>query len=103
MNPVGSASSSMSPAAQAEAARRAKLATLRQKVDEMVGLTFFAPLLKMARSSAIKGEFGHGGRGEEMFRGQLDQLLVQGAGRRVQTSLGDAIYQNLEKRELAGG
>ena len=41
---------------------------LRRKIGEFVGLTFFAPMLKQASESKLKGKYGHGGRGEEIPR-----------------------------------
>ena len=73
-------------------------AILRQAVGEMVGATFFGQMLKIARSSVIKGEFGHGGRGEEIFAAQLDQELARRAGQGTQGSLSEAIYNRLAKR-----
>ncbi len=70
-------------------------ALLRRKVDEFVGLTFYGTLMKMTRNSALKGPYGHGGRGEEVFRAQLDQELSKRAGRARSSSLNEAIYQSL--------
>lgn len=70
---------------------------LRQRVDELVGLTFYGTLLKTMRNSPLKGPYGHGGRGEEVFRGQLDLLLAQQAGRASRFSLNEAIYRRLSK------
>src|SRR5690606_19764029 len=72
-------------------------AMLRQAVDEMVGVTFFAPMLKMARDSKLKGTIGHGGRGEEMFGAQLDQELARRAGAGMKNSLSEALYNRLAK------
>ena len=55
-------------------------------------------MLKIARGSALKGEFGHGGRGEEIFAAQLDQELARRAGRGARNSLSEAIYDRLVKR-----
>ena len=73
-------------------------AVLRQAVDEMVGVTFFGQMLKIARSSGLKGELGHGGRGEQIFGAQLDQELARRAGEGMPNSLSDAIYNRLVKR-----
>ena len=70
-------------------------AMLRQMIDEVVGVTFFEPMLKAAHNSAIKGKYGHGGRGEEIFQGQLDAELARNMGRGVKTDLGGALYRKL--------
>ncbi len=72
-------------------------AMLRQAVQEMVGTTFYGQMLKISRSSVLKGKFGHGGRGEEMFGAQLDAELAKRAGQGSRNSLTDAIYERLVK------
>ncbi len=73
-------------------------AELRKRVGQTVGLTFYGTVLKMARNSVFKGPYGHGGRGEEVFRGQLHQRLAQRVGQAHWTSLHEALY-----RKLSGG
>lgn len=75
---------------------------LRQKVDEFVGLTFYGTLMKMTRNSALKGPYGHGGRGEEVFRAQLDQELAKRAGRASSSSLNEAVYRSLIRNGASG-
>ena len=72
-------------------------ATLRQMCNEVVGVTFFQPMLKAAHNSVFKGKYGHGGRGEEIFQGQLDAQLASSMARGVRTSLGEAMYRKLTK------
>jgi Rod binding domain-containing protein len=69
--------------------------TLREKAREFVGLTFFAPLLKQASNPALKGKYGHGGRGEEVFRGQLNQVLAIRMGQSGRVGLADALVKRL--------
>jgi len=82
----------------AAAARQQRLAKLRRTVNEVVGVTFFGQMLKMARDSTFKGSYGHGGRGEEIFAAQLDMELAQRAGGAMNNSLSDAIYERLARR-----
>jgi len=82
----------------AGAGTRQRQAILRRAVDELVGVTFFAPMLKMAHNSAIKGKYGHGGRGEEIFQGQLDLELAKRAGRGMKSGLSETIYNRYVKR-----
>lgn len=72
-------------------------ALLRQATQEMVGTTFFSQMLKIARDSKFKGTIGHGGRGEDIFGGQLDQELARRAGGGMKNSLSEAIYDRLVK------
>lgn len=72
-------------------------AALREQIGELVGVTFYGTLLKTMRTGALKGSFGHGGRGEEVFQNHLDMLLAQRAGRARQFELNEAIYRTLKK------
>jgi len=55
----------------------------------------YSPLVKMARDNPFKSELGHGGRGEEIFRAQLDMELVRRASTRAGGSLSDSLYERL--------
>jgi hypothetical protein len=72
-------------------------AVLRKTVGEVLGATFYGEMLKIARSSSLKGEYGHGGRGEDVFQGQLDAEFSRAAGGRMQSGLVDAICHRLTK------
>ena len=65
---------------------------LRQSVDELVGSAFFGQMLKVARNSVLKGEYGHGGRGEEVFGAQLDHELARQVARGTRHGLNEAIF-----------
>ncbi len=94
----GSAARTLSPRASSRDEQ------LRRKIDEFIGVTFFGTLLKVMRDSRLKGEYGHGGRGEEIFRAQLDAELAQRAGRGLRSGLNEAIYRQLSRwgRPVAG-
>jgi hypothetical protein len=74
---------------------------LRERVNDLVGLTFYGTLLKTMRTSGLKGPYGHGGRGEEVFRGQLDMLLARRAGQARWFELNEAIYRRLTGQSKA--
>ncbi len=82
----------ISPTAATSANTQQRNAKLRQMVNDFVGVTFFEPMLKTAHNSVLKGKYGHGGRGEEIFQGQLDAELAKDIGRGVRTSLADRLY-----------
>ena len=42
-----------------------------------MGETFYGQMLKALRSTVDKPAYFHGGRGEEVFQQQLDQLLAE--------------------------
>lgn len=76
--------------------RRAKaLGQLRETINQTIGSVFFAPLLKGMRESPLKGKFGHGGRGEEAFGAQLDQILVERAGAATNFNLSGSLFKRL--------
>ena len=50
---------------------------LRTAFNSFVGETFFGQLLSTMRKTVGKPAYFHGGRAEEVFQGQLDQLLTQ--------------------------
>jgi hypothetical protein len=68
-------------------------AALRKQVDEFVGITFYGTMMKAMRNSTIKGKYGHGGRGEEVFQSQLDFELASRMGRSQHNSLNEAVYR----------
>jgi hypothetical protein len=70
---------------------------VRKRVNELVGQTFYGTLLRTMRSSPLKAPYGHGGRGEDAFQGQLDMLLAERMGQAKQFKLNDAIYRSLMK------
>jgi Rod binding domain-containing protein len=50
---------------------------LREKFDAFVGETFYTQMLSSLRKTVHKPAYFHGGRAEEVFQGQLDQMLSQ--------------------------
>ena len=65
---------------------------LREAFQEFVGKTFYGQLLKSMRSSVGKPAYFHGGRGEEVFRSQLDQLVVERISETSGGPLADSMY-----------
>jgi Rod binding domain-containing protein len=65
------------PPAAPHAGAKAGDAELRRKFDQFVGQTFFGQMLSSMRQTVGKPAYLHGGRGEEIFRGQLDQVLSE--------------------------
>ena len=60
-----------------EAARPEASPELREKFDTFVGETFFSQMLGSLRKTVDKPAYFHGGRAEEVFQGQFDQMLSQ--------------------------
>jgi len=64
------------PAALNDAAKTEQ-GELREAFDAFVGETFFAQMLSAMRKSVGKPAYFHGGRAEDVFQGQLDQVLAE--------------------------
>jgi hypothetical protein len=54
-----------------------KSAELRKHFTQFVGEAFYGQMMKAMRSTVGKPAYFHGGRGEEVFQGQLDQKMVE--------------------------
>jgi hypothetical protein len=50
---------------------------LREAFDDFVGQTFYGQMLSAMRSTVRPAAYFHGGRAEEIFRNQLDQVLAE--------------------------
>ena len=50
---------------------------LREVFHDFVGESFFGQMLAAMRKTVGKPAYFHGGRGEEVFQGQLDQILAE--------------------------
>jgi Rod binding domain-containing protein len=50
---------------------------LRKQFTQFVGETFYGQMIKAMRSTVGKPAYFHGGRGEEVFQGQLDQKFSE--------------------------
>jgi Rod binding domain-containing protein len=63
--------------AQPEGLEPKDQANLREAFDQFVGQTFFQQMLSAMRKTVDKPAYFHGGRAEEVFQGQLDQVLSE--------------------------
>ena len=50
---------------------------LREAFDSFVGQTFFNQMISSMRKTVGKSAYFHGGRAEEIFQSQLDQILSE--------------------------
>lgn len=71
---------------------------LRKVIGQTVGSVFFGTLLSTMRNSGMKGKYGHGGRGEEAFTGQLHGVLAERMGTRLNNSLSKALYNRYARQ-----
>ncbi len=50
---------------------------LKKAFQDFVGQTFYSEMLKAFRATQKESAYFHGGRAEEIFQGQLDQVLTE--------------------------
>jgi hypothetical protein len=68
-------------------------AKLRKTFDAFVGETLFGQTLKSMRKSVGKARYFNGGRGEEIFQQQLDQVLTEKMSRASADRLTGPMYE----------
>lgn len=79
---------------QAPAANPAKSSPeLRQAFQRFVGETFYGQMLGAMRKTVGKPAYFHGGRAEEIFQGQLDQVLGEQLAKASAAQLADPMFQ----------
>jgi hypothetical protein len=78
--------------------KNARLKVLREMAGKVVGEAFYGTLLRTMRNSKLKGEIGHGGRGEEVFQAQLHGIYAERMGMARRQPLVDAIYRTYAKQ-----
>ena len=66
---------------------------IQEAYRDFVGKTFFGQLLKAMRQSVGKPAYFHGGRAEEVFRGQLDQTLADHMTEASADTLADPMFK----------
>lgn len=87
-----------SPASR-QPAQADALEPLRQATGQVVGSVFYGTLLKTMRESKLKGPFGHGGRGEEVFAAQLHGLWAERMGEATDRGIAETLYRRLERQQ----
>lgn len=75
---------------------------LRQAFDGFVGETFFSQMLSAMRKTVGEPAYFHGGRAEEVFQGQLDQMLAErltvSSAAQFTGPMFELFYQNSQRR-----
>lgn len=66
---------------------------LRDAFQSFVGETLFSQMLKSARETQNKPAYFHGGRAEEMFQQQLDQVLAEKIAKSDGGNYSDAMFE----------
>ena len=65
----------------------------REVLHQVVGMTLFGQMLKSMRATQEKNPYFDGGRAEEIFQGQLDQVLVDQMTKATAKTLSDPMYK----------
>ncbi len=81
------------PAAPRPAEASADENRLRETFEQFVGEVFFGQLLKAMRKTVGEPAYFYGGRAEEVFRGQLDQVLAEKLARQSGAQLAGPMYE----------
>lgn len=66
---------------------------LREKFQEFVGQTFFTELIKSLRTSQKGAAYFDGGRAEEIFQGQFDQMMTEHLSDASAKSISDPMFE----------
>jgi peptidoglycan hydrolase FlgJ len=93
---VPSPSSAPKPEAAAELLSQAdsqKEDKTREAFQEFVGQTFYGQLMQSMRKTVGKPAYFHGGRAEEVFQGQLDQVLTDRMSKATASTFSEPMYR----------
>jgi Rod binding domain-containing protein len=66
---------------------------LREVFNQFIGETFYGQMLKAMRQTVPEPAYFHGGRAEEAFQGQLDQVLAQKMSESTASSFTQAMFE----------
>jgi flagellar protein FlgJ len=66
---------------------------VHDKFTQFVGETFYGQMLKSMRSTVGKPAYFNGGRGEQVFQGQLDQTMAQEMTKASASKLADPMFE----------
>lgn len=71
----------------------AKTKKTKELFNRWVGMTFYGQLISTMRKSVGKSNYFHGGRGEEVFQGQLDLQLAESMADASAESFSGPLYE----------
>lgn len=66
---------------------------LKEAFQDFVGQTFFGEMIKAFRSTQQPSKYFHGGRAEEIFQGQFDQVLTEKLSEASADKIADPMYE----------
>ena len=71
---------------------------LKEAFDDFVGQTFYSIMLKQLRASVGEPAYFHGGRAEEVFQAQLDQIIAEDLSDASGDSLSGSMFELFQLR-----
>ncbi len=74
---------------------------VQEKFRQFVGEMFFGQLMKAMRSTQDKPAYFHGGRAEEVFQGQMDQLMAEEMTEASAEQIADPMFRQQFPRQAA--
>ncbi len=77
-------------------------AELKDKFQEFVGQTFFGELIKSMRTSQQGAAYFNGGRAEEIFQGQFDQMMSEELSKTSAASISDPMFELFQLGRQSG-
>ncbi|MGL6225439.1 MAG: rod-binding protein [Thermoguttaceae bacterium] len=72
----------------------------RKVFHQFAGQTLYGQMLKSMRETQQKPAFFHGGRAEEIFQGQLDQVIVEKMTNATSDTLSDTMFRLMKKSSV---
>ena len=66
---------------------------LQEKFRQFVGNTLYGQMLKSMRNTVGKPAYMHGGRTEEVFQQQLDQIMVEDLTKKSAATIADPMFE----------
>jgi len=75
---------------------------LRELTEMLVSTAFISPMFEQMRSDPLAANLFHGGRGEEVFQQQFDQVYADRIASASRMGLADALYNQLSQDPAAG-
>ncbi len=76
---------------------------LRDVLHQVVGQTLFGQMLKAMRATQEKNPYFDGGRAEEIFQGQLDQVISERMTQATSRSLSEPMYKLMKAGSQSTG
>ncbi len=75
---------------------------LREAFDEFIGTTFYSQMMKAMRETVEKPAYFHGGRAEEVFQSEMDQVVVKDLAKSSGSQLSGPMFELFQLQRHSG-